>query len=155
MKKWSKAKWIGLAILLPSIAAIIGSIYSIGSSTLMWVVGESTTGEILNKHLVPEDSFKKINTTSADSNAYIVSFQTSSGEEVVFKTNFSSSMDLYHMHEKVTIIYWRDSPESAKVLGFMSLYLGPLLAIFLGIVFGLIGIFIFLSDKPKRRFIKN
>ena len=152
---WSKAKCVGLGILLFAYAIIAGSIYLVSTHTLLWLSGVSTTGEIQGTRLVVADDHSAPNTTSEPSSAYIVSFVTSDGRETIFKTKFSSSFKLYSVGEKVTVLYRPDSPENAKILGFMSLYLGPLLSLFMGFVFWLIGTFMFRVDKPKWRYIKN
>lgn len=155
MKNWGNSKYIGLVVLMLSYAMIIASLYVIFSHTLLWANGASATGKIQGTHLVPKDAHQAPHTTSAPASAYTTSFLSSDGKEIVFKTDFSSSFKLYRLGEKVTILYWPNSPENAKILGFMSLYLGPLLSLFMGTVFYLIGTFLFRADKPKWRYIKN
>ena len=152
---WSKTKFIGLSILLFAYATIAGSIFFVSTHTLLWASGLSTTGEIHGTRLGVEDDHSAPNTTSVPSFAYIVSFVTSDDREITFTTKFSSSFKLYSVGEKVTVLYRSESPENAKILGFMSLYLGPLLSLFMGLVFWLIGTFMFRADKPKWRYIKN
>ena len=152
---WSKAKCIGLAILLVAYAMIAGSIYLLGTHTLLWVSGVSTTGVIQGTRLVVEDDHSAPNTTSAPSSGYIVSFVSADERETTFTTKFSSSFELYSVGQQVTVLYRPKSPENAKILGFMSLYLGPLLSLFMGVVFWFIGTFMFRADKPKWRYIKN
>ena len=146
---------MGLAILIVAYAIMAGSLYLISSHTLLWISGVSTTGEIQGTRRIVEDEHSAPNTTSAPSSAYNVSYVSSDGNEITFTTKFSSSFELYRVGEKVTVLYRPESPENAKVLGFMSLYLGPLLSLFMGLVFCLIGTFIFFADKPKWRYIKN
>jgi hypothetical protein len=116
-------------------AIIAGSLNLLGNHTLMSINGVSTIGEITNTQLVPEDEFQYSSTFNAPSNASIVWFVTVEGDKTTFTTKFSSSFKLSKIAEKVTIVYWPSSPQNAKILSFMSLYLGSLLAIFMGFFF--------------------
>jgi hypothetical protein len=110
MTSCNKTKFIGFAVLLLAYAIIAGSLYLLGNRPLMSINGVSTIGEITNTQLIPEDEFQYSSTSSAPSNAYIVSFVTVEADTTTFTTKFSSSFKLYKNAEKVTIVYWPSSP---------------------------------------------
>ena len=54
-------------------------------------------------------------------------------------TDWGSGIDVYSLNDDVTVLYKAEDPTEAKIRGFMSLYLGPLLMMVLGGGFWLAG----------------
>lgn len=64
--------------------------------------------------------------------ANVVSFRAADGEEHVFVTAWGSAAAVYDEGEMVTVLYRSEDPSQAKIRGFISLYVGPLLLLLFG-----------------------
>jgi hypothetical protein len=69
----------------------------------------------------------------------VVSFTAGDDRKVTFASSFSSNPAPYDVGETVTVLYLPDEPEGARIQGFGSLWLGPLVLGGLGLVFAGIG----------------
>ena len=78
---------------------------------------------------------------SSNSNTYapVVRFVTQAGESVEFTSSTSSNPPGYSEGERVEVLYRIAAPQAARINGFFSLWLGPIIAGGLGAVFTLIG----------------
>ena len=69
-----------------------------------------------------------------------MAFEGRSGEEIVFATDGGSEFAAYDIGETVTVLYYPDdAAASAMIRGFVSLYLGPLMQLVLGVGFWFFG----------------
>jgi hypothetical protein len=82
-----------------------------------------------------------VRSRSSDSNTYapVVRFVTEAGESIEFTSDTSSNPPSYSEGESVEVLYRTAAPRAARINGFFSLWLGPIIAGGLGTVFGLIG----------------
>ena len=163
MGKWSHVKAGVLLVVVLGYATLAGAVYFLVANTVFWINAESTSGEVRSWQYMEEtdstrrkrmaDSLKGVRIDRAK--AVVVSFNNKADEEVVFVTEFGSSMELYSTGDKVTVLYDEADSQNAKIRGFMSMYLGPLLMLLMGAVlwfFGTIGrAFIEPDEKPGRR----
>ena len=78
---------------------------------------------------------------SSDSNTYapVVRFVTDAGQSIEFTSKSSSNPPAYSEGEGVGVLYRPAAPHDARINGFFSLWLGPIIAGSLGAVFTLIG----------------
>lgn len=67
----------------------------------------------------------------------MVVFTTAAGEEIRFTSDTGSGTALYAVGDQVPVRYLPDRPHDAEIDGF-QLWLGPVIAASLGIIFGLI-----------------
>lgn len=74
----------------------------------------------------------------SDTYAPVVQFETPDGQTIQF-TGMASSPPTHRENEKVTVIYEPSSPHNAKINSFTGLWLGPLIAGFITLMFGGIG----------------
>jgi hypothetical protein len=81
----------------------------------------------------------------------VVRFRDRRGEEIEFMSSTGSNPPSYSRGERVEVLYLPSRPDQAQINGFFSLWLGPLILGFLGVVFLLIGGGImFLAGKGGR-----
>ena len=122
-------------------AALAFAVYTITSNTLLWITGESTTGQVLGwEYMEGIRDRQNLRHNIDPAKAYVITFQTQVGDTVIFTTDVGSGMDWYAHGDEVTVIYYPDQPEKAKLSGFFALYLGPVLLIVMGLVFLFVGI---------------
>ncbi len=68
-----------------------------------------------------------------------VVFQTPAGRKITFDASFSSNPAPYSVGQTVDVLYLPTDPSKAKIRGFQSLWLGPIIVGGLGLVFTAIG----------------
>ncbi len=90
---------------------------------------------------------------SSDSNTYapVVRFVTDTGESIEFTSDTSSNPPSYSEGESVRVLYRPAAPHAARIDGFFSLWLGPIIAGGLGAIFVLIGGALLLSPMFAAR----
>jgi hypothetical protein len=115
-------------------------IFFLGSNTWFWIVSESTTGEVVGWEYMESRSRRIRPYKGTRARATVVSFTANEDEEVVFATDWGSGLNLYTQGDEVTVLYNAGNPENAKIRGFVSLYLGPLMLLVLGAGFWFFGI---------------
>jgi hypothetical protein len=71
--------------------------------------------------------------------APVVRFATAEGRTIEFHSGTRTYPPAYRKGETVTVVYDPDEPQSAAIRGFISLWLGPLIAGFIGFVFLAVG----------------
>ena len=128
--------WIAFALV--AYPALAGAVYSLVTNTVFWTRAEATDGTVIGW-----DEMETTTRLPADidpAKANVVSFRTADGEEIVFVTEWGSSMAVYNLGETVTVLYQKDDPQQAKIRGFISLYVGPLLLLFMGGAFWLVSV---------------
>jgi hypothetical protein len=81
----------------------------------------------------------------------IVRFETDGGASVSFTSSFSSNPPSYSVGETVGVLYAPDDPNDARINGFGSLWLGPLILGGLGTVFGGIGFGILIVSRLNKK----
>jgi len=128
-----KYAWILFAIV--GYGAMGFSVYSLVSNTALWIRAESTEGTIQGWEYIEQVGRTPRRANVSRAKANVVSYETADGTEVVFVTEFGSASVIYDEGETVTVLYDPDDPEGAKILGFVSLYLGPLILLLFGAVF--------------------
>jgi len=69
----------------------------------------------------------------------VVRFATAEGKTLEFESSTRTYPPAYRTGETVTVVYDPDEPQSATIRGFISLWLGPLIAGFVGCVFLAVG----------------
>ncbi|MGA4844567.1 DUF3592 domain-containing protein [Streptomyces sp. G45] len=69
----------------------------------------------------------------------VVEFRTEDGTPTRFRDSTGSNPAAYEVGERVEVLYRADSPEDARIKGFLSLWLGPLILGGIGLVFTGIG----------------
>jgi hypothetical protein len=69
----------------------------------------------------------------------VVRFETAEGRKIRFEAGFRSNPPAYRVGDTVAVVYLPDAPERAQIRGFLSLWMGPMIMAFIGIVFFGIG----------------
>ena len=90
--------------------------------------------ELLPRESRDSDS-KKVSTTYAP----VVEFITDAGETITYISSSSSNPPSYDTGESISIYYLPDSPQRAKIDGFMDLWFGTVILAGFGSLFFLIG----------------
>ena len=81
----------------------------------------------------------------------VVMFEAASGASVSFTSSFSSSPPAYDVGEKVDVLYSPDNPNEARINGFGSLWLGPIIMGGIGALFAAIGFGILFASRLNKR----
>jgi hypothetical protein len=81
----------------------------------------------------------------------VVAFTADSGASVNFTSSFSSNPPAYDVGEAVEVLYAPDNPNSARIRGFGSLWLGPTILGCLGAVFAAIGFGILIVSRLNKK----
>jgi hypothetical protein len=131
-----KYAWIAFAVV--AYPAMAGGLFFLVSNTVFWARAASTEGVIVGFEAMEDDSttHRQVTVMSVDrARANVVSFRDEDGEDHIFVTEWGSAAAVYDQGETVTVLYRPEDPSQAKIRGFISLYLGPLLLILLGAAF--------------------
>ena len=83
--------------------------------------------------------------------APVVKFTDNQGKETEFTNSSSSNPPSYDVGEIVEVLYEQEKPQSAKINGFFSLWLGTLILGGLGSIFASIGLGFFVYDIRKNK----
>jgi hypothetical protein len=132
-------RFAGLAFLLVGYGSLALGIFFLVANTWFWIVSASTTGTVVGWEYMEMRSRRIRPYRGEPARATVVSFTAKHGEEVVFATDWGSGLNVYTTGEDVTVLYDENDPEQAKIRGFVSLYLGPLLLLVLGAGFWFFG----------------
>ena len=81
----------------------------------------------------------------------VVAFMADNGVLVNFTSSFSSNPPSYHVGEKVEVLYAPDDPNDARIRGFGSLWLAPVILGGIGTVFAAIGFGILIVSRLNKR----
>jgi hypothetical protein len=79
----------------------------------------------------------------------VVMFEADSGASVSFTSSFSSNPPAYDVGEKVAVLYAPANPNEARIDGFGSLWLGPVIMGGIGTVFAAIGFGILFASRKR------
>lgn len=130
------ARFAGWAFLIFGYAALAFGLYQLAANTWLWVSADAAEGRVVGwEYMEATPRWDRTRNRHLDVNrarATVVSYQTAAGEEVVFVTEWGSEAVVYPTGSTVTVLYRPDAPENAKIRGFVSLYLGPLLLLVFG-----------------------
>ncbi|MEU6243488.1 DUF3592 domain-containing protein [Streptomyces sp. NPDC047024] len=92
------------------------------------------------------------NRQSSGPSAYpVIAFTAKDGEKHTFRDNSGSNPPAYEVGERVEVLYRADSPEDARINGFLSLWLIPVIFGGLGSVFAAVGTVIVVVMRKKAR----
>jgi hypothetical protein len=81
----------------------------------------------------------------------IVRFETAEGKTITFDANFRSNPPAYRVGDSVTVVYLPNKPEGAAIKSFLSLWMGPMIAAFIGLIFFGIGASIIAASRRVSR----
>jgi hypothetical protein len=113
-------------------AALLASAFSLYNGTTSFLKeAVSTEGTVVE--LVPSRS------SNATTYAPVVQFNEINGRLVEFTSNASSNPPAYNRGERVVVLYSPNTPESAKIDGFFSVWGGTFIVAILGLLFGALG----------------
>ena len=137
--KWGLRSMQGLGML-----AVLGSIYMIGSGVVLWARGERAEGVVLAAYEAAmtdaerrDLSARNVRASQVESlaDAIDVRFETGAGQAVIFTPSGGVAKGSVEPGDTVAVLYDPARPEEARLTGFRSLFLGPLLVGLLGSVF--------------------
>lgn len=145
----------GLAFLLCGYAALAAGIYFLLANTVFWIRAEAASGTVVGWQAMEHRPTSRTRFANVDpARAIVVSFTPAGGEEIIFATEWGSGKAAYASGEKVTVLYDPDEPADARIRGFVSLYVGPLLLLVFGAVFWFVGTlirgFAEATSRPRR-----
>lgn len=124
-----KYAWILFALV--AYPALGYGLFVLVSNTVFW--GRATTAEGTVVGYEQMESMRgrsQVGVQPAYSN--VVEFRSADGQRHLFVTEWGSAAAVYDKGERVTVLYRPEDPENAKIRGFVSLYVGPLLLLVLG-----------------------
>ncbi|MFI7008574.1 DUF3592 domain-containing protein [Streptomyces sp. NPDC050145] len=81
----------------------------------------------------------------------VVEFTTREGWATTFRSSMGSNPPAYDLGERVDVLYRADSPEDAKIDGFVSLWLLPLIFTGIGLLIGGIATTVAVVIRRNRR----
>ena len=124
----------------------------LATNTVFWIRADSVEGRIIGHEYMERAPGQRLpRFEGVPARATVVSFRTRAGQEIVFATDWGSDLEVYSVGESVTVLYDRDDPDDAKIRGFVSLYLGPLMLLGFGGVCWFVGMMLklFGADRPR------
>lgn len=140
MKKFRKFAFIsvGLGAVLLFIAL------ALWSKTRSFVARAATAPGMVTELIEVRDS-------EGGSSTYkpVVKFTAPGGEQISFTSSYSSRPSAYDVGENVEVLYLPNDANDARIKGFGSLWLGPLILTGLGAVFSLIGASILYAGRTR------
>jgi hypothetical protein len=80
-----------------------------------------------------------------------VTFTAAAGQQITFDSSFSANPAPYRVGEAVEVLYESTDPAGARIRGFGSLWMGPMILGGLGLVFATIGAAILLVRRASQR----
>ena len=153
MEQKTLFKIISISFRIVGYGALALAVYFLIANTVFWIRAESTTGEVVGwEYMEGIRDRRNLQHNLDPAIATVIRFQTAAGDTVVFVTDVGSGFDLDQKGEEVTVLYFEDDPENAMLRSFFSLYMGPLLLLVMGGVFGFIGVLLqfFYEPTPKK-----
>lgn len=128
MKTIAIIKYVFSAI---GIAMIAGALYWVQNTRAYLAQAGSAQGTVVD--LVRSSS------SSSSTYAPVVRFVTAKGEKIEFTSGTGSNPPSYSQGESVEVLYQPGAPRDARINGFVSLWLGPMIVGGIGSIFFLIG----------------
>jgi hypothetical protein len=140
----------GIAMITLGGGMLAASIFFLSYNTWFLLTAETAEGEVVGwEYMENRDplgtswgndmQMRAIRMHNVQSKSSLVRFRDWSGKEVFFAADVGSESGLHDKGERVTVLYRADDPGNAKIREFKALYLGPLLLIPFGVVFGFLG----------------
>jgi hypothetical protein len=130
MRKFRKFAYIALAI--GAVLLLIS--LKLWTNTRSFVARATTTQGVVTEIIAVRD-----NDGGSDTYKPVVQFTTADGQAVTFTSSFSSRPSAYDVGQTVPVLYIPGKAHEARIEGFGSLWMGPLILAGLGAMFGLIG----------------
>lgn len=150
MKEGLKFKIASILFRVVGYGAVALAVYFVIANTVFWVRSESAIGKVVAWEAMEGIVDRRHLRHNIDpAKATVVEFETSSGETIVFASKVGSGLDLYEKGEEVTVLYFEEDPQNAKLRGFFSLYMGPILLAVMGGVFAFFGVLLQFFYEPK------
>jgi hypothetical protein len=119
---------------LIGIAMLAGALYWVQNTRTFLAQASSAQGTVID--LVRSSSSSS---NSSGTWAPVVRFVTAKGEKIEFTSGTSSNPPSYSKGENVEVLYDAGKPQDARIKGFVSLWLGPMIVGGIGLIFFLIG----------------
>jgi hypothetical protein len=140
-----KLGWLPIVFGLIGTGLLIGT-FALGMNTRSFIAAakhaEGTVTELVEKRDKDDGSITY---------TPVVAFTADNGATVSFTSSFSSQPAAYAVGEKVEVLYAPDDPNDARIKGFGSLWLGPLIMGVLGLVFSGIGFGILTAGRLNKK----
>ncbi|MEU6388451.1 DUF3592 domain-containing protein [Streptomyces sp. NPDC046939] len=147
------ARWITVALLaFGALFLVIGAIMA-GVSASYVAHAERAPGTVVALEWREDHSGGTRRKRSSDGPvAYpVVAFTSADGERRTFRSSTGSKPPAYDEGERVEVLYRPDSPEDARINGFLSLWLLPLIFGGVGLLITATGTTIALVRRRRRR----
>ncbi len=129
-------KIIKYAFFAIGVGALIGSFLFFKNTKQFIDKGVTASGTVINL-------LRQVSEDSDGNTSYMyypeVKFQTADGKSITFQANTGSNPPSYSVGEKIDVLYLPESPNKAKIKSFVSLWLGALVFLIVGLSFGSIG----------------
>jgi hypothetical protein len=140
---------------MKNIFFLIFAVVGLGSMYLAYVLYASSADLVAHGIKAQGQVIQNIEDISDDSTTYHpkIQFTTAEGENIQFTSNTSTNPPAFGIGQGVNILYPKGAPDQAVIDDFLFLWLGPLIAGGLGIMFFGIGTWLFYSNS--RSDIKN
>src|SRR5437868_4789215 len=109
------------------------AVYAIRSTQSFVAKAEAVRGDVIDLE------YRRDTSSLSSSGVYypVVNFRTTTGEQHTFHSNTGSSPPSYSIGEAVTVLYDPTNPFDARISGFLSLWLFPLIFSVIGSLFSL------------------
>lgn len=134
-------RWITFGVIAFGALFLVVGLVLAGQSVSLLADGERARGTVLSLEWRTEHSSSSHkNRSSGRRMAYpVVEFTSADGEQRTFRGSVGSDPPSYEAGERVEVLYPADSPQEARINGFASLWLGPLIFGGLGLLAAGIG----------------
>ena len=145
-------KFAGILMIIVGFGMVVAAVYFFAYNTWFWISAESAEGEVVGWEDM-ETRPGPIPVGEKRAKSSLVLFENSAGEEIFFSTDVGSEPGLHSKGEKVIVLYNDQDPQKAMIRDFKSMYLGPLLLLPFGAVFGFIGVLVkaFAEGPPPKK----
>ncbi|MGW6026183.1 DUF3592 domain-containing protein [Streptomyces sp. NPDC055099] len=153
VRGWGARKWISFgAIAFGTLFTVIGLILA-GVSISFLADAERAKGTVVALEWRSDSSgTSRKNQGSNEPVAYpVVEFTSSDGTPRTFESSMGSNPPSYDRGEQVEVLYRADDPEDARINGFVSLWLLPLIFGGIGLVIAGVGTAVAVAGRSRRR----
>jgi hypothetical protein len=134
MKTIAIFKYVFSAI---GIAMVAGALFWVQNIRSFLAQASTAQGTVID--LVRSRSSSSSSSSSSSTYAPVVRFVTAKGEKIEFTSSSSSNPPSHSQGESVEVLYQPGAPRDARINGFVSLWLGPMIVGGIGSIFFLIG----------------
>jgi hypothetical protein len=144
-------RWVAFgAIAFGSVFLVVGLILA-GVSVSFLADAERARGTVVALEWRNDDSGASRKTRENDKPAAypVVEFTSADGTPRTFRSSTGSNPPSYEKGERVEVLYRADSPEDARINGFASLWLLPLIFGGIGLVIGGIGTAVAVAGRRR------